>query len=430
LNRIQPWENKVYQVFGARELKHIKGFKCIRCGADFNLDEIEYTCDNCKGYLQVTYDYPSIKENIRKTDLKESPDYSMWRYKALLPVEDLSKKPIVEIGWTPLYKADKLGETLGIKNLYLKDEGRNPSASLKDRPGAIAVVNALERGEEIITCASTGNAAASLSCLTAALGLKTVIFVPETSPEAKIAQLLVFGAIVIAVTGTYDDAFDLCIQATEKYGWYNRSSGYNPYTREGKKTCAYEICEQLGWECPDKVFVSVGDGNLISGMWKGFVDLYSIGFINRLPQLISCQSKNMDAINRAFNSDGIIRPVEGKTIADSISVGFPHDGDAALRAIQKSGGFAISVSDENILRAIPEMARETSVFGEPSGAVPFAAMKKAIDENKIKEEEKTVLLVSGNGLKDINSAMKSVGQPVKIKPDLSELDKIVSENIV
>ncbi|MGB6865371.1 MAG: threonine synthase, partial [Candidatus Aminicenantaceae bacterium] len=300
----------------------------------------------------------------------------------------------------------------------------------KDRPGAIAVVKALEMSEKVITCASTGNAASSLSCLTAALGLKTIIFIPETSPVAKIAQLLVFGAIVIAVKGTYDDAFDLCIKATEKYGWYNRSSGYNPYTREGKKTCAYEICEQLSWECPDKVFISVGDGNLISGVWKGFVDLFEIGFIKRLPQLISCQSENMDAINRAFKSNGIIQPVKGKTIADSIAVSFPHDGDAALEAIKESGGFGISVSDEQIVRAIPELARETSVFGEPSGVVPFAALKKAIGENKIGEDEKIVVLVSGNGLKDIDSAMKSVGHPFKIKPDLVELDKIVSRDFV
>jgi threonine synthase len=411
-------------------VKNVKGYKCIQCGTDFKTDDIEYVCANCKGYLQVTYDYQSIKENFKKSDLAEDTDYSIWRYKTLLPVEDLSRKPIVQIGWTPLYEAEKLGKKLGIKNLYIKDEGRNPSASLKDRPGAIAIVKALERDEHVITCASTGNAASSLSCLTAALGLKTIIFIPETSPVAKIAQLLVFGAIVIAVEGTYDDAFDLCIKATEKYGWYNRSSGYNPYTREGKKTCTFEICEQLSWECPDKVFISVGDGNLISGVWKGFVDLFEIGFINRLPQLISCQSENVDSINRACKSDGVIRPVLGKTIADSISVSFPHDGDAALEAIKESGGFGISVSDEQIVRAIPELARETSVFGEPSGVVPFAALKKAIGENKIGEDEKIVVLVSGNGLKDINSAMKSVGQPLKIKPDLIELDKIVARDFV
>jgi len=312
-----------------------------------------------------------------------------------------------------------------LKNLYGKDDGRNPSASHKDRAGAIAVVKALERGEKTITTASTGNAAASLSCLTAAIGLKTIIFLPESSPVAKIAQLLVFGAIVITVKGSYDDAFDLCIKATERYGWYNRSSGYNAYTREGKKTCSYEVCEQLGWNCPDKVFIPVGDGSIISGMWKGFVDLYEIGFIDRLPQLISCQAGNSDAINRAFESDGVIRPVDGNTIADSISVRYPHDGDAALKAIKESGGFAISVSDEQIIQAIPELAREASVFGEPAGVTPLVALEKAVNNNMIKEGEKIIVLMTGNGLKDINSAMKSVGRPLKINPDIKEPEKIV-----
>jgi threonine synthase len=247
---------------------------------------------------------------------------------------------------------------------------------------------------------------------------------------AKIAQLLVFGATVIAVKGSYDDSFDLCIKATEKYGWYNRNSGYNSYTREGKKTCSYEICEQLGWECPNKIFIPVGDGNLISGMWKGFVDLYEIGFIDRLPQLISCQAENMDAINRAFESDGVIRPVKGKTIADSISVSFPHDGDAALKAIKDSGGFTVSVSDEQIIQAIPELARETSVFGEPSGVTPFAALLKAIGNNRIMENEKIVIMMSGSGLKDIDSAMKSVKGPFTIRPNMKELEKIISNGFV
>jgi len=411
-------------------MENVTGYKCIQCGSEFNLDDIEYVCKKCSGNLQITYDYQFIKKNLKKSNFAESSDYSIWRYKDLLPVEDLSLKPVVHIGWTPLYKADKLGDHLGLKNLYIKDDGRNPSGSLKDRPGAIAVVKALERGEEAITCASTGNAASSLACLTAALGLKTIIFVPASAPVAKIAQLLVFGALVITVKDSYDDAFDLSIKATEKYGWYSRNSGFNSYTREGKKTCSYEICEQLGWECPDKVFVPVGDGNLISGMWKGFVDLYEIGFIDHLPQLISCQAENMDAINRAFKSDGVIRPVKGETIADSISISCPHDGDAALKAIKESGGFAISVSDEEIVHAIPELARETSVFGEPSGVAPFAALLRAIRTNKIKDDEKIVILMSGNGLKDIDSAMKSVKDPLTTSPDIKELEKIVSNGLV
>ncbi|MCK5094331.1 MAG: threonine synthase [Spirochaetes bacterium] len=411
-------------------MKNVKGYKCIKCDVEFSLDDIEYVCKACYGNLQVTYDYQFIKKNLKKSDLADNQDYSIWRYKTLLPVEDLSRKPVVQIGWTPLYKAKKLGNKLGIKNLYVKDDGRNPSASHKDRAGAIAVVKALERRKQVITTASTGNAGASLSCLTAALGLKTIIFVPEASPIAKIAQLLVFGAIVIVVEGSYDDAFDLCIKATEKYGWYNRNSGYNSYTREGKKTCAYVICEQLGWECPDKIFIPVGDGSIISGIWKGFVDLYKIGFIDQLPQLISCQAEESDSINRAFESDGVIRPVKGNTIADSIAVRFPHDGEAAIKAIKESGGFSISVSDEQIIQAIPELAREASVFGEPAGVTPLAALQKAVRNDLIKHDEKVIVLITGSGLKDINSAMKSVGKPLEIKPEMRELEKRVLEGLV
>jgi threonine synthase len=411
-------------------MKYVKGYSCIKCGTEFSIDEIDYTCDKCNGNLQITYDYPFIKGELRKSDFALNSDYSLWRYKDLLPVEDLSRKPVVQVGWTPWYKTEKLGKRLGLKNLYVKDDGRNPSASLKDRAGAVVVVKALERGEKAIACASTGNAASSLACLTTALDIKTIIFVPEGAPKAKLAQLLVFGASVVAVKGSYDEAFDLCLEASEKYGWYNRNTGYNPYTREGKKTCAYEICEQLGWNCPDKVFVPVGDGNLISGMWKGFVDLFSIGFIERLPQLISCQAENMDAINRAFESDGIIRPVRGETVADSIAIGFPHDGEAALQAIKESGGFALSVSDEHIIQAIPELARETSVFGEPSGVTPFAALQMAIRNNRVKANEKIVILMSGSGLKDINAAMKSVKDPIAISPDMKELEKTVSNGFI
>lgn len=411
-------------------MKNVKGYKCIICEYEFSLDDIEYVCKNCKGNLQVTYDYRFIKKKFKKSDLAENQDYSIWRYKNLLPVEDLSRKPVVQIGWTPLYRAERLGSKLGLKNLCIKDDGRNPSGSHKDRAGAMTIVKALEKKAGVITTASTGNAGASLACLTAALGLKTIIFVPEAAPIAKIAQLLVFGAIVIAVEGSYDDAFDLCIKAAEKYGWYNRNSGYNSYTREGKKTCSYEICEQLDWECPDKIFIPVGDGSIISGIWKGFVDLYEIGFIDRLPQLVSCQAEESDAINRAFESDGVIRPVKGNTIADSIAVRFPHDGEAAIKAIKESGGFSISVSDEQIIQAIPELAREASVFGEPAGVTPLAALQKAVRNDLIKHDEKVIVLITGSGLKDINSAMKSVGKPLKIQPDMKELEKIIPEELI
>jgi threonine synthase len=257
--------------------------------------------------------------------------------------------------------------------------------------------------------------------------MKTVIFVPETAPAPKVAQLLVYGAAVVMVKGTYDDAFELCLKASQEYGWYNRSTGINPFTREGKKTCAFEICEQLKWETPDKVFVPVGDGNIISGIWKGFVEFHRLGIIERLPQMVAVQAEHSDSVKRAFETGTDVQPVSGKTIADSISVSLPRDGLAAVMAIRDSQGFAVSVTDEEILQAIPRIARGSNVFAEPAASATYSGLLKAVREGKVKENESVVLLITGNGLKDVQSAMKSVGKPYVIKPELSELKKLVAD---
>jgi threonine synthase len=323
------------------------------------------------------------------------------------------------VGWTPLIRARRLEERLGLEALYIKDDGRNPSASFKDRASAIALVRARELGVELVTGASTGNAASSTAVLAAGMGgMRTRIFIPKDAPEAKVAQLLAFGAEVLAVDGTYDDAFDLCLAATERFGWYNRNTGYNPFTREGKKSVSFEICEQLGWEVPDLVVVPVGDGNIISGVWKGFCDLRAIGFIDRLPRLLAVQAEKSDAVVSALEGDGTIRPVSGETVADSISVGLPRDGEAAVQAIQESGGFGVRVSDEEILEAILSIARGAGVFGEPAGVTPFAGLAKAAGKGgPIEPSSKIVLLMTGNGLKDVASVTRVTGEARLIPPD-------------
>ncbi len=409
-------------------MKKIKTLQCIRCGKDHRLTDTKYNCTSCGGNLQVLYDYNLIKKRLNYEVLKDNPERSIWRYLDILPVTSIKNVPPVQVGWTPLYRAEKLGAEVGVPNLYVKDDGRNPSASFKDRASAVVTARALEIKEKVITTASTGNAASSLACLTGSLAMKTVIFVPETAPAPKVAQLLVYGATVIMVKGTYDDAFDLCLKAASEYGWYNRSTGINPFTREGKKTCSFEICEQLNWETPDKVFVPVGDGNIISGIWKGFVEFHRLGIIERLPQLVAVQAEHSDSIKRAFESGGDVQPVSGVTIADSISVSLPRDGMAAVMAIKDSGGFAVSVTDAEILEAIPLIARGSNVFAEPAAAATYAGLRKAVREGRVKENESVVLLITGNGLKDITSAMKSVGKPYIIKPDINELRKLVSDN--
>lgn len=404
----------------------VKGLKCIECGKEYAAEEVKYACTACKGNLDVEYNYGEIKQNFTKESLALSKEQSIWRYAPLLPVNDLSKIPPVQVGTTPLYRAPKIAEKFGIKSFYVKDDGRNPSCSFKDRASAVLVTKALEMGEPVVCAASTGNAASSLACLSGSCdNLKTIIFVPKTAPKAKVTQLMVYGATVITVNGTYDDAFDLSVEASNTYGWYNRNTGYNPYTREGKKTCAYEIAEQLSWKAPTKLFVSVGDGNIISGIWKGFKDLKAMGFIEHLPQLVAVQAEHSNAVKKAFESDGKIKPVSGKTIADSISVSIPRDGAAAVKALKESVGFALSVTDKEILKAIVELARGTNVFAEPAGACAYAGVIKAKAEGLLHENDEIAVVVTGNGLKDIDSAMKAVGEPYLIEPDIKALRDLI-----
>lgn len=407
--------------------KKIKYLKCINCHKEYELKKGLYTCEKCEGNLDVIYNYSYIKKLFTKKKLKNNRTFDIWRYKDLLPVKSTKYKPPVLIGGGALYDSKGLAHSLGIKKLYLKDDSRNPSASFKDRASAIVMVNAIENNEKIICTASTGNAASSMACLTASSNIKTIIFLPQTAPKAKIVQLLIFGAKVIMVKGTYDDAFNLCIKASKEFNWYNRNTGYNPYTREGKKTCSFEIAEQLNWNIPDKIFIPVGDGNILSGIWKGWKDLYAIGFIKKLPGLVAVQAQYSNAIQKAFNSNGIIRPVSGKTIADSISVSLPRDGNAAVKAIKESKGFAITVTDNEILHAIKDVARKANIFGEPAGVASFAGLQKAIHTGKVKKHETVVVLITGNGLKDIESAMKCTGSPFLIKPDIKSLKGIIKK---
>jgi len=405
----------------------VQGYRCISCKKTYGALPFRYVCESCGSNLELLYDYDAIRGQLRKHPFSKNPDYSMWRYGAFLPVRYTKSGPGVHIGWTPLYRSERLEKRFGLRGVFIKDEGRNPSASTKDRAGAVALVHALQMGERIVTCASTGNAGSSLACLAASCGMRTVIFVPAAAPRAKIAQLLVYDAGVIPVDGTYDDAYELCLAASREYGWYNRNTGYNPYTREGKKTVSFEICEQLGWKCPEAVLVSVGDGNLISGVWKGFRDLYETGMIDKLPRLVACQAKNSAAVKRAFDGDGKILPVSGETVADSIAVKLPRDGNAAVNAIRESGGFAISVRDDQIIDAMHECARETGVFGEPAGVTPFAALGAAVSEKKFSKGDAVVVLVSGNGLKDIDAALGSLPVPPRVSPSIEELKKVMAE---
>ncbi len=396
-------------------IDHVLRLQCVLCGAIYDPHEIEYTCPACGplGVLEVHYDYEKIAQRISRVTLEHDQDPTFFRYRALLPVSySQTETPALAIGGTPLYPVLRLRSHVGMNNLWLKDDSRNPSASLKDRASIIAVMRAEGR---TLACASTGNAASSLAVQAASVGLPCYIFVPYKAPRAKIVQLLMCGATVFAVQGTYDDAFDLCIEACNAFGWYNRNTGYNPYLVEGKKTVGLEIAEQLQWQVPNSVLVPTGDGCIISGVYRGFEDLYRLGMIDHIPRLIAIQAEGSPAIVRALEGDGIVRPYPARTIADGISVSLPRNGAMAVKLIRKSGGFGITVTDEEILAAEKELASLTGVFAEPSGAAVYAGLKRLLKERRIERDERTVLLVTGSGLKSIDAVVGSAGSVVPIE---------------
>ena len=401
-------------------MKNVRHAKCVKCGKLYEATPNLTNC-SCGGILDIVYDYDYIKANLTKEKLAARRDNSMWRYRELLPVEEDTPNTPLRVGWSPLYEADRLAKQLGIKKLYVKDDGINPTASLKDRASAMAVAKAREAGAEVIACSSTGNAASSLAGNAAAAGLKTYIFVPSRAPKGKVAQLMTFGATVISVQGSYEDTFELSKAAIDRWGWYNRNAAINPYLSEGKKTVTLEIMEQLHWRVPDYIALSVGDGCTIAGAWKGLKDLYEAGFIDRLPRLISVQAEGCCPINRALQTGEPWQSMEENTLADSIAVGVPRNADKALAAVRESNGVAVNVSDGEILEAMRLIGRTQGVFGDPAGVTGTAGVKKALELGLIDPESTVVSIVTGNGLKDTQNGIRAAGEPMVVKPDMDAL---------
>jgi threonine synthase len=404
-------------------MSHIKNLKCLICGSEYRPEEVQYICPHHgnEGILDVQLDYDAVATSLSRKELERTHELTIWRYKPLLPIKPNSPVPPLKVGWTPLYPAPRLATILGVHHLWIKDDTRQPTGSLKDRASTIAIVKAQETEARIITTASTGNAAAALSGLCASVNQPNVIFVPASAPEAKVAQLLVFGSTVLLVEGTYDDAFDLCVEAAQEFGWYNRNTAYNPYMTEGKKTVVYEIVEQLEWQSPDVIFIPVGDGCIIGGVHKGLKDLMALGWIEKIPRLIGVQASGSSSLYDAW-SKGIppteIKSIRASTIADSIAAGLPRDRIKAMRAVRETHGAFVIVNDEEILMAIPALARGSGVFAEPAGAASLAGTVKAISTGLVAPDERIVILVTGSGLKDIRATLQAVGKPKRIKPNL------------
>ncbi len=413
-------------------MSQCKSYQCSVCGTEYLPGQVTYTCPKDGGNLNVLLDYEKIRSTVELEAVLNSPDFSIWRYIPLLPVNDPGYQgtPLRSVGWTPLYQSGSLSRELGLKQLWLKDDGRNPTASFKDRASAVVVARAKEIKAEVVVTASTGNAGAALAGMAAAADHQAVIFAPKTAPPAKIAQLLVYGARVLLVDGNYDEAFDLSIEAANEFGWYCRNTGFNPFTAEGKKTAAFEMWEQViftgNLKRPLNVFVSVGDGNIISGIHKGFKDLIEIGWLDRMPRIFGIQSEGSAAVaNAFFAGTETIEPVSATTLADSISVDLPRDGLRAVQAATQTGGRYITVSDKVIIDCIAQLGK-VGIFVEPAASTAFAGLQKAVREGFIEPEDPVLVMLTGSGLKDIKSATMSVEAAPIIEPSLEAVKRALN----
>ena len=409
--------------------KYVLGYKCTLCGKFFKEDEASLTCPCCgeKGILDVVFDYDELRKVLTLDYFNNNKDYSMWRYSPLMGISQEHIHEMLRIGWTPLIKSNNLAKQLGLKELYIKDDGLNPSGSSKDRASGVAVLKAIEAGAKVISCSSTGNAASSCACHAAHMGLPAVIFVPKRAPIGKTTQICLYGATLVKVDGDYKAAFNLSKQAIDKYGWYNRNAAINPWMVEGKKTVSLEIAEQLGFKPTDWVCVSVGDGCTVGGVYKGFHDLKELGLINRIPRILAVQSTRCEPFVISDRTGEPLREADENTIADSIAVGIPRNPIKAISAVKNSNGVWISVPDTDILEAESLLGRTEGIFGEPAGVASLAGLKKAIELGIIKKDESVTFIVTGNGLKDPNNAQKAINQPEVMKPDLKELEKYLKD---
>ena len=412
-------------------MQYVKHLECVRCGKTYPATPTATTCPACgpTGILDVVFDYDAIARHEDREAVAANSQVGLWRWMPLLPVApDGPRGPLIP-GNTPLIAAPRLAEAIGVGRLWLKDEGRAPTASLKDRASAIGVAKALEVGARVVATASTGNAASSLAGACAAAGLRSVIFVPQTAAEGKVAQLLVFGATVFQVQGSYAAAFALATQAiAESPAWYNRLSGINPYLVEGKKTCGLEIALDFGWKVPDWVVLSVGDGCTVAGIARAFIELARIGWIERVPRILGVQAEGSRAVADAF-FNGTYREGGEETIADGIAVGEPRNWVKAVTRIKASGGTFTLVTDDDIREAMRLTGRLTGVFAEPAAGAAVAGLQKAVVQGIIGKSDSVAVVVSGSGLKGVRRAIEAAGTPIKVKPSMADVRKALPTDI-
>ncbi|MBI4360717.1 threonine synthase [Candidatus Micrarchaeota archaeon] len=384
------------------------------------------TCPWCQQSLEVKYDYERIAEHFNVHVMKTAP-MAATKYLDLYPLANLRRVVSLNEGGTPLYRARKLEKQLGLKRLWIKFEGSNPTGGFKDRGSLVELTKALELGAKTVTCASTGNMAASVSAYAAVAGLPCYIIVPEGTPLGKMAQTLAFGSRVVQVRGTYDDAVELTTGLSRMDGFF--LAGDYAFRLEGQKSQSFEVVEQLGWRSPDLVMVPVGNGTNASAIWKGFKEFEWFGLTDSLPKMVAVQPENVAPIVKAFNQNEPLEPVvKPQTVAGAVCVGNPSDAHKLLAALRESGGSAATASDHEILEAQKWLAKTEAVFVEPAAALNLATLKNMLDAGQVDGSEEVVLVMTGTGLKDPTSALKVLPSPPSVEPDLAEVQKLLDYN--
>ncbi|OGW89203.1 MAG: threonine synthase [Omnitrophica bacterium RIFCSPLOWO2_01_FULL_50_24] len=408
-------------------MSFVKGLKCRECGRTYPIEAI-YVCEFCFASLEVDYDYDALKKAVTRSQIESGPK-SIWRYRALLPIDG---EPTVGLhsGFTPFVRADRLAKTLGVRELYVKDDSVcHPTWSFKDRVVAVALSKAKELGFDTVACASTGNLANSVAAHGARSGLKRYIFIPSDLERAKILGTLVYAPILIMVRGTYDEVNRLCGEIAARHRWAFVNVNIRPYYAEGSKTVGFEIAEQLGWRTPGHVVCCAASGSLLTKIWKGFKEFEKLGLIEKTKTKIHCaQPQGCSPISEMILSGSdVLKPVKPKTIAKSLAIGNPADGYYARDAVKESGGTAEIASDDEIREGIQLLARTEGIFTETAGGVTVAVAKKLIEQGKISKNESIVLAITGNGLKTQDAIESSLAAPLVIDPHLSSFeDKVLT----
>jgi len=402
------------------DLAYVKALTCKECGREYPIEPLS-VCEFCFGPLEVTYDYEAISKVISKNRISKGP-LTMWRYADLLPV-DASNAIDINTGFTPLIKANNLAKRLGLEKLYIKNDSVNPSFSFKDRVVSVAITKSLEFDFDAIACASTGNLACSVAAHAARAGIKAYVFIPSDLEQGKIIGTAIYGATILTVNGSYDQVNRLCSEISDSYNWAFVNINIRPYYAEGSKTLAYEVAEQLNWQAPAHAIVPAASGSLHTKIWKGFKELEQLNLIPKVQtKMHLTQAEGCSPIAQAYQrKEAHIRPVKPNTIAKSLGIGNPADGFYALQVIDASKGSAYAVNEEEVFEGIKLLAETEGIFTETAGGVVISGLKNMVEQGLIKNDELTVVYITGNGLKTQEVAQNAVNL-INIDPNIESFE--------